>query len=88
MPVPCRAAGRLIALQVRIMKDWDPSGKQGPKMPLPDVVTIHQPKVTSLHGKACTLHACLPYVVADAHDAYTGCQLVLAVCLATWLFWQ
>ena len=35
------------------MKDWDPSGKQGPKMPLPDVVTIHQPKVTSLDGKAC-----------------------------------
>ena len=36
------------------MKDWDPSGKQGPKMPLPDVVTIHQPKVTSLDSRACT----------------------------------
>lgn len=31
-------------LQVRIMKDWDPSGKQGPKIPLPDVVTVHAPK--------------------------------------------
>lgn len=31
-------------LQVRIMKDWDPSGKQGPKIPLPDVVTVHIPK--------------------------------------------
>lgn len=26
------------------MKDWDPSGKQGPKIPLPDVVTVHTPK--------------------------------------------
>lgn len=31
-------------LQVRIMKDWDPTGKQGPKTPLPDVVTVHTPK--------------------------------------------
>ena len=31
-------------IQVRIMKDWDPSGKQGPKIPLPDVVTVHTPK--------------------------------------------
>lgn len=30
--------------QVRIMKDWDPSGKQGPRAPMPDVVTVHQPK--------------------------------------------
>ena len=33
-----------LAVQVRIMKDWDPSGKQGPKIPLPDVVTVHTPK--------------------------------------------
>ena len=26
------------------MLDWDPSGKQGPKTPLPDQVTIHTPK--------------------------------------------
>lgn len=26
------------------MKDWDPTGKQGPKIPLPDVVTVHTPK--------------------------------------------
>ena len=26
------------------MKDWDPTGKQGPKTPLPDVVTVHAPK--------------------------------------------
>ena len=26
------------------MLDWDPKGKQGPKTPLPDLVTIHSPK--------------------------------------------
>ena len=26
------------------MKDWDPTGKQGPRIPLPDVVTVHTPK--------------------------------------------
>lgn len=26
------------------MKEWDPKGKLGPKTPLPDVVTVHQPK--------------------------------------------
>ena len=33
-----------LPVQVRIMKDWDPTGKQGPKTPLPDVVTVHTPK--------------------------------------------
>ncbi len=26
------------------MKAWDPSGKEGPKIPLPDVVVVHNPK--------------------------------------------
>lgn len=26
------------------MKEWDPSGKQGPKQPMPDLVTVLQPK--------------------------------------------
>ena len=30
--------------QVRIMKEWDPSGKQGPRQPMPDLVTVLQPK--------------------------------------------
>ena len=34
----------LVSLQVKIMKEWDPSGKQGPKIPLPDIVKIHEPK--------------------------------------------
>lgn len=31
-------------VQVKIMKDWDPTGRSGPKMPMPDVVKIHEPK--------------------------------------------
>ena len=37
-------------MQVRIMKDWDPTGKQGPKIPLPDVVTVHTPKEEEFFG--------------------------------------
>lgn len=33
-----------VGIKVKIMLDWDPKGKQGPTTPLPDLVTIHQPK--------------------------------------------
>ncbi len=32
------------------MKEWDPSGKSGPRAPMPDVVTVHQPKEEDSHG--------------------------------------
>ncbi|KAK1315382.1 40S ribosomal protein S3-3 [Acorus calamus] len=35
----------VLGIKVKIMLDWDPKGKQGPTTPLPDVVTIHQPKM-------------------------------------------
>ena len=31
-------------VQVKIMRPHDADGKQGPRKPLPDVVTIHEPK--------------------------------------------
>ena len=34
----------VLGIKVKIMKEWDPTGRQGPKTPLPDVVTIHAPK--------------------------------------------
>ena len=40
----------LLLAQVRIMKDWDPTGKSGPKAPMPDVVTVHQPKEEDSYG--------------------------------------
>lgn len=35
--------------QVKIMKDFDPYGKRGPKVPLPDVVKVLEPKVSRGH---------------------------------------
>ena len=34
----------VLGIKVKIMLDWDPKGKQGPSVPLPDHVTIHTPK--------------------------------------------
>lgn len=42
IPLPSRPLLRLE--QVKIMLDWDPTGKNGPKKPLPDTVTVHKPK--------------------------------------------
>ena len=33
-----------LGIKVKIMKEWDPTGKAGPKTPLPDVVTVLTPK--------------------------------------------
>ena len=35
----------VLGIKVRIMKEWDPTGKVGPRTPLPDVVTVLAPKV-------------------------------------------
>ena len=34
----------VLGIKVKIMLGWDPSGKEGPKKPLPDSVTVHKPK--------------------------------------------
>eukprot|EP00126_Sphaerothecum_destruens_P005621 Sdes_comp18927_c0_seq3m9396 len=34
----------VLGIKVKIMLPWDPTGKQGPKKPLPDMVTIMEPK--------------------------------------------
>ena len=34
----------VIGIKVKVMLDWDPTGKAGPKKPLPDSVTVHKPK--------------------------------------------
>ncbi|KAL7754481.1 40S ribosomal protein S3 [Sorochytrium milnesiophthora] len=33
-----------LGIKVKIMLDWDPTGRAGPKNPLPDMVTILEPK--------------------------------------------
>lgn len=39
----CARAG-VLGIKVKIMLPWDPSGKIGPKKPLPDHVSIVEPK--------------------------------------------
>ncbi|ORX78232.1 putative 40S ribosomal protein RPS3 [Basidiobolus meristosporus CBS 931.73] len=34
----------VLGIKVKIMLDWDPSGKIGPKNPLPDMITVMEPK--------------------------------------------
>jgi small subunit ribosomal protein S3e len=34
----------VLGVKVKIMQDWDPSGKTGPSKPLPDLVTVLEPK--------------------------------------------
>ena len=34
----------VLGIKVKIMKEWDPTGRVGPKTPLPDVVKVHEPK--------------------------------------------
>ena len=40
----CFCRQGVLGIKVKIMLGWDPKGKQGPMTPLPDLVTIHQPK--------------------------------------------
>ena len=38
----------VLGIKVKIMLPWDPTGKQGPKKPLPDYVSIVEPKEEAL----------------------------------------
>ena len=40
----------VLGIKVKIMKDWDPTGRQGPKLPLPDIVKVHEPKDEEAYG--------------------------------------
>eukprot|EP00882_Tetradesmus_deserticola_P000123 GHRQ01000137.1.p1 GENE.GHRQ01000137.1~~GHRQ01000137.1.p1 ORF type:complete len:273 (+),score=77.91 GHRQ01000137.1:116-820(+) len=40
----------VLGIKVKIMKDWDPTGRQGPKMPMPDVIKVHEPKEEETYG--------------------------------------
>ncbi|QCE05800.1 small subunit ribosomal protein S3e [Vigna unguiculata] len=60
----------VLGIKVKIMLDWDPKGKQGPKTPLPDIVTIHSPKEEEEYIRPAP---CLP-----PGKSYIGCKLGLA----------
>jgi len=41
----------IMGIQVKIMLPWDPTGKMGPKDPLPDVVRVKEPKLDQILDK-------------------------------------
>jgi len=41
----------VLGIKVRIMLAHDPEGKTGPKMPMPDAITIHEPKADEPYQK-------------------------------------
>jgi len=42
----------VLGIKVKIMLAWDPTGKSGPKTPIPDIVTVHTPKEDQeIYGK-------------------------------------
>jgi small subunit ribosomal protein S3e len=41
-----------VGIKVKIMLDWDPKGRTGPSNPIPDTVTIHNPKDEDESGVA------------------------------------
>lgn len=42
----------VLGIKVKIMLPWDPTGRKGPKDPLPDVVEIRKPKKSDLYVSA------------------------------------
>ncbi|BBH08229.1 hypothetical protein PRUPE_7G202300 [Prunus persica] len=58
----------VLGIKVKIMLDWDPKGKQGPMTPLPDLVTIHQPKEDEYFRPAVAAAAVVAPPVLGATD--------------------
>ena len=65
----------VLGIKVRIMKEWDPTGKVGPRTPLPDVVTVLAPKVCErallLQSLFCQL--CLLVSITDCTVLHRIC---------------
>ncbi|KAK3279353.1 hypothetical protein CYMTET_12757 [Cymbomonas tetramitiformis] len=53
----------VLGIKVKIMLDWDPTGKNGPKMPMPDMVKVLVPKEDEELGK--------PYIGKVSFMSYT-----------------
>ncbi|KAI8923079.1 ribosomal protein S3 [Entophlyctis helioformis] len=58
----------VLGIKVKIMQEWDPTGKVGPKKPLPDLVTILEPKEDEPIPVPVAVSAAVP-VVAEAPAA-------------------
>lgn len=55
----------VLGIKVKIMLPWDPNGKIGPKKPLPDNVSVVEPKEEESFSSAVAAEARLPVAPVD-----------------------
>lgn len=53
----------VLGIKVKIMLPWDPNGKIGPKKPLPDNVSVVEPKEEELYERPETEYKTMPIAV-------------------------
>ena len=51
------------------MKGWDPTGEQGPKKPLPDMVTIIEPPLDKVIAEPTSEQRGVPEIVPQQQQA-------------------
>jgi small subunit ribosomal protein S3e len=57
----------VLGIKVKIMLPWDPTGKTGPKRPLPDNVSVVEPKEEIMYLKPETEYKAKPIFMDDQH---------------------
>jgi len=60
----------VLGIKVKIMLPWDPSGKIGPKRPLPDNVSVVEPKDEITYLKPDTEYKAKPLYMAGAEEPH------------------
>lgn len=58
----------VLGIKVKIMLPWDPTGKTGPKRPLPDNVSVVEPKEEVNYSKPETEYKAKPLFMAGAAE--------------------
>lgn len=56
----------VLGIKVKIMLPWDPSGKTGPKKPLPDNVSVVEPKEDTVSNEIKSIKPDVPTVIPVA----------------------
>lgn len=66
---PTRPLTGVLGIKVKIMLPHDPQGKNGPKIPLPDVITILEPKEDTIPAEPTSERKDLPaHTAAPVHS--------------------
>lgn len=62
----------VLGIKVKIMLPWDPNGKIGPKRPLPDNVSVVEPKEEIYYSQPDTEYKIKPNVLEDQGAVHLG----------------